>query len=89
MSWARAFRREQRFIAEEIEQLALPVLMMLAGTDSLTDSARAQMLFEKIPAPEKHLKVYPEAFHELLNEPEQQQVLATVLNWINDRVERN
>lgn len=84
-AWARAFRREQCFVEREIKHLEIPVLMLVAGSDRLTDPLKARILFEKIAAQDKQCIAYPDAFHELLNEPEQQRVMRTLLSWINQR----
>lgn len=82
-AWARAFIREQGFVAREINRLRVATLMILAGSDSLTDPALSKALFEKIAADKKQLSIYPAAFHEVFNETEQFQALEEVLVWLD------
>ncbi len=56
--------------------------MLVAGADCLTDPAKALALFERIAGENKRLQVYPESFHEILNEPEQAQALQAIQQWI-------
>lgn len=81
-TWAAAFGREQRYVARELNRLSIPVLMLVAGSDRLTDPAVATALFEKITAAKKKLTVYPQAYHEIFNEPEQLEALQAVQDWL-------
>ena len=82
-AWARAFRREQGFVAREINRLKISTLMILAGSDSLTDPAVSKALFEKIAAEKKQLLIYGAAFHEVFNEAERFKALEEVLVWLD------
>lgn len=80
-TWARAFYAEQRFVAREIARLAVPTLMLVAGADSLADPDKALALFERITGEDKDLQVYPQSFHEIFNEPEQDEALEMTQGW--------
>ncbi len=82
-SWARAFIREQQWVTKTIDQLQHPTLMLVAGADSLTKPQTATILFNNIAATRKKLCPYPLAYHEIFNEPEQEQALQELLSWIN------
>lgn len=80
-SWARGFAAEQRFVRAEIHRLQVPILMLLAGADSLTDHRIAESLFKEIVAEEKKCCLFTEAFHEILNEEEKEQALEELIAW--------
>jgi alpha-beta hydrolase superfamily lysophospholipase len=84
-TWARAFRREQGFVAREINRLRVASLMILAGSDSLTDPALSKALFEKIAADKKQLSNYRAAYHEVFNEQEQFEALEELLSWLDPK----
>ncbi|MCW8195290.1 alpha/beta hydrolase [Proteobacteria bacterium 005FR1] len=63
-------------------QITLPVLIVQGGHDLLVDPKGAKALFESIGSQRKHLKYYPDAYHELLNEPEAPLVLGLIENWL-------
>ena len=80
-TWAAAFHSEQRFVARNISRLAVPTLMLVAGADSLADPDKALALFETITREDKDLQVYPQSFHEIFNEPEQDEALKLTQSW--------
>ena len=46
----------------------------------------SHQLVEAVGSPDVELKVYPGLYHEVFNEPEQEQVLDDVVSWINARL---
>ena len=81
-SWVAAFAREQRFVAQHIDQLQLPTLLLVAEADSLTDPQWAQKLFQQIASATKQMVLYPHAYHEIFNEPESREALAVCSAFI-------
>ncbi len=45
----------------------------------------ARRLYEQAESSDKQLRVYPELYHEVLNEPEREQVLADMIEWVEQR----
>ncbi|HEU5102584.1 MAG TPA: alpha/beta hydrolase [Roseiflexaceae bacterium] len=67
---------------ERAAEFALPLLLMHGGADRLTSAAASREFAAKI----KHGCTYKEwvaLFHEIHNEPEQQQVFAFMIDWLN------
>jgi len=58
-------RKLERLGRRSLRTLRTPLLLLLAGRDRIVDNAKTQRLFEKCPAADKVLKVYPEARHTL------------------------
>ena len=46
----------------------------------------SRFLHAAISSDDKTLKIYPGLYHEILNEPERDQVLADILAWTDARV---
>jgi alpha-beta hydrolase superfamily lysophospholipase len=68
--------------------VALPMLLLHGGADSLCAPAGSQAFFESLgerAAEHSALRVYPQLRHEIFNEPEQDEVFANVLEWIRER----
>jgi alpha-beta hydrolase superfamily lysophospholipase len=84
-SWAAAFRREQRFVKREIHRLQPATLMLVAGADSLANPLTAAKWFNIIATADKKLIEYPQAYHEIFNEPEQYEALQQALAWLQQR----
>ena len=66
--------------------LTAPLLVVHGGQDKLIPVAGSERLVECVGSPDVHLKVYPELYHEVFNEPERAQVLDDVVSWIEVRL---
>ena len=64
-------------------QIHLPILILQGGDDQIVDPAGADTLYQKVSSQDKTLKVYPDLYHELINEPEKGEVLADIAEWLS------
>jgi alpha-beta hydrolase superfamily lysophospholipase len=64
---------------------SLPLLMMHGADDRLTDPQAAGEFFRRAGSQDKTLHIWPGLYHEVHNEPEQQAVLAEMVDWIVQR----
>jgi alpha-beta hydrolase superfamily lysophospholipase len=76
-----------REINEHMERFGLPLLIVHGSEDALTDPEGSRRLVDRAGVDDKQLKVYPGLYHEVLNEPEQQQVLGDIVRWLDAHVE--
>jgi len=67
---------------EQVSGLRLPILIMHGTADRLGDPQGSQWLYEAVGSTDKTLKLYEGYYHEIFNEPEHDQVLADVENWL-------
>ena len=67
---------------QQASGLRVPVLMMIAGADKLVDPAGSEAF--AAAAPQELISVcrYPEAFHEILNEPLPNPAWADIRHWL-------
>ena len=72
-----------QFIQANMDKINLPMLIVVGSEDKLVDPAGARLLYEKASSKDKTLKVYEGLYHEVLNEPEQEQVMDDMLAWIS------
>jgi len=63
-----------------------PALFMHGTADELTDPKGTVDFCENCSSEDKELKLWDGCYHELINEPEQQQVIDTMVGWIDARV---
>ena len=68
---------------DKASEIFKPILIMHGGDDIITDPAGSQMLFDKVSATDKTLKIYNGFYHEIFNEPEAAQVFADVVGWLD------
>jgi len=69
-------------VTADAARITLPIIILQGGADRLVDPAGARMLYEKIGASDKTIKIYDGLYHEVFNEPEHDQVLTDVGAWI-------
>jgi alpha-beta hydrolase superfamily lysophospholipase len=66
--------------------LTAPLLVVHGEQDKLIPVAGSHHLLECVASEDAHLKVYPELYHEVFNEPERAVVLDDVASWIEVRI---
>jgi alpha-beta hydrolase superfamily lysophospholipase len=66
--------------------LNAPLLVVHGGQDRLVPVAGSHRLVECVGSADVNLKVYPELYHEVFNEPERALVLDDVASWIEVRL---
>ena len=76
-----------RQIQNEAPKISVPLLLLHGGKDVMTAPEGSRFLFENISSEDKSLKIYPELFHEIFNEPEREAVFADVLDWCERHIE--
>lgn len=84
-STAAALVRATKAIERRAPQIALPVLILHGADDALVSPRGSTWLYETVSSPDKLLKVYEGLHHEILNEPEREQVLADIAAWLDAR----
>ena len=75
--------RYMGMIQSRAVELTLPLLVLHGGADVMTSPQGSQLLYEGAGSPDKTLKIYPQLYHEILNEPEKAEVYADILTWLD------
>ena len=65
-----------------LPSLTLPLLVMHGEKDKLTNPEGSKLVHELAGSTDKTLTIYPGLFHEIFNEPEQDQVLTDLTTWL-------
>jgi alpha-beta hydrolase superfamily lysophospholipase len=79
----RASRRAAARIQTRMDEIALPLLIMHGSDDKLTSPEGSKTLYERAASTDKTLKLYEGLYHEVLNEPEKDQVKADLAEWLD------
>ncbi|MCF6408866.1 alpha/beta hydrolase [Pseudalkalibacillus salsuginis] len=61
----------------------VPLLVLQAGNDLIVDKESVRSWFNKLNLMEKSYKEWPELYHEILNDPERDQVFQYVSQFVN------
>jgi acylglycerol lipase len=73
-----------RRFPDAVGAITLPTLILYGSEDALAPPAGSRMLLERIGSADKRAQVYAGLFHEILNEPERDEVLAEILGWLSE-----
>lgn len=73
-------------LENEAGSLTLPLLLVHGGKDAMVLPESSRLIHAKAGSSDKTLSIYPELYHEVFNEPEREEVLAEVLDWLNTRL---
>ena len=74
------------YVQRQMENFRLPVLIVQGTADRLVDPEGSKQLYARAQSTDKTLKLYEGLYHEVLNEPEKDQVMADMLAWLDQRV---
>jgi len=75
------------WLHKNLNQYRYPCLILHGGGDQLVPASSSQWFHAHVPAKDKTIKLYPECYHEILNEKvEKDTVIADVVGWINERL---
>ncbi|MFC0315005.1 alpha/beta hydrolase [Gordonia phosphorivorans] len=67
---------------ERLPALRVPTLALHGGADVLANADGTRLIGELGGGGDVTIKIYPELFHEIFNEPEQEQVLDDMMAWL-------
>lgn len=74
--------------APRLPELTLPILTVYGSGDRLVDNAGSKLVNERSGSDDSTLIAYDGLYHEVLNEPERDRVIADVTSWIDARTHR-
>ena len=71
-------------IQDHMEEVTVPLLVMHGAADTVTPPSGSKALVDRARSTDKTLKVYLGMYHDLLHEPEKEQVTADLVKWLGD-----
>ncbi|WIM86990.1 lysophospholipase [Candidatus Mycobacterium wuenschmannii] len=83
---ARALLVVGETMQQRAPSLTAPLLVVHGSDDKLIPAEGSRRLVESVGSSDVELKIYPGLYHEVFNEPEQQQVLDDVVSWLDARL---
>jgi acylglycerol lipase len=72
-------------VRARLGEITVPVLVMHGGDDALVPPLASEDVAALVASTDMTLDIRPGLYHEIFNEPEQAEVIATVLDWIGTR----
>ena len=68
---------------ESIARITVPLLVQVGTGDPIVPPRAAAFVYERASSDDKTIKHYDGLFHEILNEPEREQVVGDMLDWLD------
>jgi lysophospholipase len=85
-AWYFAMQHALRTVWELAEQVSCPTLVLQAGSDLIVDPTAPHGWLQRVGSADKAIRVFPDHYHELLNEIDWSNTLADLLDWLEQRL---
>jgi acylglycerol lipase len=77
--------RSMETLPGQVSALRAPLLLLHGAEDKLCPPEGSRMVYDGAQTSDRTLKVYPGLYHEVFNEPEQEQVMDDLVAWLLER----
>lgn len=74
------------FLQTNLSRLTVPFLVLHGTSDLVTDPEASKRLYEEASSADKTIKLYEGLLHDLLFEPEKEEVANDIIQWLNRRL---
>ncbi|MEA1910612.1 MAG: alpha/beta hydrolase, partial [Spirochaetota bacterium] len=82
----REMLRSEELITEKLLSLiSVPTLILHGEKDPLVNPECSQIIYSNISSTDKEIKILDNLYHEILNEPEKDEVLDIIGKWLDAR----
>lgn len=76
-------------ILDKLSQYKLPVLILHGEKDKIVDKQISKNFYDKIMSKDKELIIYPDLFHEIFNERENQAIFEKIVQWLDCHIKKD
>lgn len=76
----------QLFVRERLHTIQLPFLALHGGGDLIISPRATEILCDEISSEDRTKHVFPGLYHEIMNEPERDEVFRYMFDWIDARL---
>ncbi|KAI3945267.1 hypothetical protein MKX01_035028 [Papaver californicum] len=81
--------RISSYLMRNIKSVTVPFLVLHGTADKVTDPLASQDLYNEAVSPFKDIKLYDGFLHDLLFEPECEEIGQDIISWMEKRIEAN
>ncbi|KAG5142406.1 hypothetical protein JHK82_018101 [Glycine max] len=74
------------YLQQNLRKLRVPFQVLHGTADSITDPDASQKLYEQASSTDKTIKLYEGFAHDLLFEPEREDIIQDIIQWLNSRI---
>lgn len=76
-------RSEELITKKLLSEISIPTLILHGGKDPLVNPECSKIIYSNISSKEKEIKILDNLYHEILNEPEKDEVLDIIGKWLD------
>ncbi|KAH6799170.1 alpha/beta-Hydrolases superfamily protein [Perilla frutescens var. frutescens] len=74
------------YLQQNLSRLTVPFLVLHGTDDSVTDPEASQKLYKEASSSDKNIVLYEGLLHDLLFEPEKEEIMENIIAWLNSRL---
>ncbi|MED6191804.1 hypothetical protein PIB30_004017 [Stylosanthes scabra] len=74
------------YLQQNLRRIRVPFMVLHGTADSVTDPAASLRFYEEASSSDKTIKLYEGFVHDLLFEPERDEIIEYIIQWLNRRV---
>ncbi|XP_071691224.1 uncharacterized protein [Rutidosis leptorrhynchoides] len=74
------------YLQQNSRKLKVPFFLLHGSADTITDPDASLKFYEEASSQDKSIKLLPGCLHDLLFEPEQEEIKRDIIDWLNSRV---
>ncbi|XP_011000712.1 PREDICTED: monoglyceride lipase-like isoform X3 [Populus euphratica] len=78
--------RTTAYLQQNLKRLRVPFLVLHGAADTVTDPDASRKLYEEASSADKTIKLLEGLLHDLLIEPEREEIMKDIIDWFNCRV---
>jgi alpha-beta hydrolase superfamily lysophospholipase len=80
--WGTEILRTIEWVKANPSGVKIPIFLIHGGADPLNSPEGTRKFFEKVPFPDKQMKIYPGSYHEVHNDLDHEQVTKDLAEWL-------
>ncbi|MFS7962036.1 putative 2-acylglycerol O-acyltransferase [Helianthus anomalus] len=74
------------YLQQNSRKLKVPFFVLHGAADTVTDPDASLKLYKEASSEDKSIKLIPECLHDLLFEPEREEIKRDIIEWLDNRV---
>lgn len=74
------------YLQKNLSRLTVPFLVLHGTADTVTDPEASQKLYNEASSTDKTIKLLDGLLHDLLFEPEREEIVKGIIEWLNSRM---
>lgn len=75
------------YLQQNMKNITVPFFVLHGTADTVTDPLASEDLYNKASSAVKDIKLYDGFLHDLLFEPEKEEITADIIGWMNKRLQ--